>query len=53
LTSQQLDQINTSVVSSTVAKHTICRFRVGFVSYQLTGYLNDAMVDAIQVKAEK
>ena len=53
LTSQQLDQINTSVVSSTVAKHTICRFRVGFVSYQLTGYLNDAMVDAIQVKAEQ
>ena len=53
LTSQQLDQINTSVVSSTVAKHTICRFRVGFVSYQLTEYLDDAMVDAIQVKAEK
>lgn len=52
LTNEKLDQINTSVVSSTVAKHTICRFRVGFVSYQLTEYLTDEMVKAIQAKAE-
>lgn len=53
LTSKGLDQVGTDVWNVYLPKHTICRFRVGFASYQLTGYLDDAMVDAIQVKAEE
>lgn len=53
LTEKGLDKISSGEVIGVYApKHTICRFRVGFVSYQLTGYLTDAMVKAIQANAE-
>ena len=48
LTEKGLDQISsTEVFGAYSAKHTIIRFRVGFVCYQLTGYLTDDMVNAI------
>ncbi len=53
MTAKGLDQISAGEVLNTYfPKHTIYRFRVGYVSYELQNYLTDAMVSAIQVKAE-
>ena len=51
LTANGLDRIATNVPGVYFPMHTIYRFRSGFVSYELTGYLTDSMVNAIVVKA--
>lgn len=45
------DKLNDEFGTS-IPKHTIVRFRVGFVSYQLTNYLTDSIVNAIAKSAE-
>ena len=52
MTANGLDRIGTNVPNVYFPMHTIYRFRVGFVSYELTGYLTDDMVNTIKVKAE-
>lgn len=52
MTANGLDRIGTNVPNVYFPMHTIYRFRVGFVSYELTSYLTDDMVNTIKVKAE-
>ena len=52
MTANSLDRIGTNVPNVYFPMHTIYRFRVGFVSYELTSYLTDDMVNTIKVKAE-
>ena len=52
MTANGLDRIGTNVPGVYFPMHTTYRFRVGFVSYELTGYLTDDMVNTIKVKAE-
>lgn len=47
-----LDRIGTDVMGEYIPQHTILRFRVGFVSYQLTDYVTDAIATAIRETAE-
>ncbi len=52
LTEKKLDCISTEFTDTYVPKHTILRFRVGFVSYQLTNYVTDSIATAIRESAE-
>lgn len=52
LTEKGLDRIGTDVMGEYIPQHTILRFRVGFVSYQLTNYVTDAIATAIRETAE-
>lgn len=52
LTEKGLDRIGTDVMGEYIPQHTILRFRVGFVSYQLTDYVTDAIATAIRETAE-
>lgn len=52
LTEKGLDRIGTDVMGEYIPQHTILRFRVGFVSYQLTGYVTDSIATAIRETAE-
>lgn len=52
LTEKGLDRIGTDVMGEYIPQHTILRFRVGFVSYQLTDYVTDAIATAIRDTAE-
>ena len=51
MSAKGLDRISTNVPGVYFPMHTIYRFRSGFVSYELTGYLTDSMVQAMQVTA--
>jgi hypothetical protein len=51
MSAKGLDRIATNVPGAFFPMHTIYRFRSGFVSYELTGYLTDNMVKAMQVTA--
>ncbi len=51
LTEERLDYKGTTVsIDAIIPKYTTLRFRVGYVTFDLTGYLTDAMVDAIKVQ---
>ena len=52
LTEKGLDRIGTDVMGEYIPQHTILRFRVGFVSYQLTDYVTDAIATKIKETAE-
>ena len=52
MTANEFDFVGTTVANVYFPMHTIYRFRVGFVSYELADYLTDSMVKSIQVKAE-
>lgn len=52
LLDSKLDRISTDVADEYIPKHTIVRFRVGFVSYHLTDYVTDDIVSAIRETAE-
>lgn len=52
LTEKGLDRIGTDVVGEYIPMHTILRFRVGFVSYQLTNYVTDNVAAAIREAVE-
>ena len=50
LTAKHLDRVGSAEAFNTYfPKHTICRFRVGFATYELVNYLTNAMVEAVKV----